>query len=41
MDVTDKIRSLSQRMTLVDQVYDILRNQILNMELAPGRRLKN
>ena len=33
--------SLSRRLTLSDQVYEIVRSQILNMELPPGTRLKD
>ena len=33
--------SLSQRQTLAEQVYEVIRGQILNMELPPGTRLKD
>jgi DNA-binding GntR family transcriptional regulator len=33
--------SLSRRRTLADQVYEIVRSQILSMELPPGTRLKD
>jgi DNA-binding GntR family transcriptional regulator len=41
MNVTNKMRSLSRRTTLVDEVYEILHNQILDLELPPGTRLKD
>jgi len=39
MDSQDHL--LSQRATLVDQVYKVLRRQILDAELPPGTRLKD
>jgi len=39
MDAQDHL--LSQPATLVDQVYDVLRSQILDAELPPGARLKD
>jgi DNA-binding GntR family transcriptional regulator len=33
--------SLTRRLTLADQVYEILRSQILDMDLPPGTRLKD
>lgn len=41
MDATTQNRSLGQRRTLGEQVYEIIRSQILNMELPPGTRLKD
>lgn len=41
MVTTTQNRSLGQRRTLVDQAYEIIHSQILNMELPPGTRLKD
>ena len=39
--MNDQSSWLSGRLTLTDQVYEIVRSQILNMELPPGTRLKD
>jgi DNA-binding GntR family transcriptional regulator len=39
--LTDHARQLSNRLTLTGEVYEIIRNRILNLELPPGTWLKD